>query len=485
MTSLLDSAPVALPRGSETPRIWTYPPSVGSAGDDIADFCAANGLVLDPWQRLALRTAMGERADGRWAAGEVGITVPRQNGKGSILEAREIGGLFLLGERSILHTAQQFRTCTDAFKRVKMVIDGSPDLSRRVRKVMNSPIEKSIELETGAKLAFIARGPNAGRGLTRTDLLVFDEAYDLTDAEMEALVPTMTTAPNPQVWFTSSAGKAHSVVLSGIRRRGIEGSDSLAYMEWSVPQPGYGEPLPDASDPELLAMANPALGSRVTPEFLAMERGIFATNPQGLARERLGVFDEVEGDEPPVIPGGAWADQEDAESAPSDPVGVCFAVAVSQDREWSVIASSGRREDGDLHVEIVESRRGSRWLVDRIAELRDRWQPCAIVVNPAGPEGSLIADLEAAGVEVVEPSSRDLGQAFGMFFDGVMVERNLWHRPDELLRIAVEAARSRRLMDAKTWDQRGSTDISPVVAATNALWGFNAHGLDNRAPNIW
>lgn len=485
MTSLLDERPVELPRGSETPRIWTFPPAVGSSGDEIADFCAENGLILDPWQRLALRTAMGERADGRWAAGEVGITVPRQNGKGSILEAREIGGLFLLGERSIVHTAQQFRTATDAFKRVRQVIEGSPDLSRRVKRILNSPVDKSIELQSGAKLSFIARGPNAGRGLTSTDLLVFDEAYDLTDAEMEALVPTMTTAPNPQVWYTSSAGKSHSVVLAGIRERGIKGSPSLAYMEWSIPQPERGDPPPDASDPKLLAMANPALGDRVTAEFLEMERGIFASNPQGLARERLGVFDEVEGNEPPVINAGQWADQADADSAPENPVGVSFAVAVAQDRTWSCIAAAGRREDGGSHVEIVENRPGTRWLVERVKELQDEWQPCAVVVNPAGPEGSLIADLTEAGVDVVEPSARELGQAFGMFFDGIVVEKMLWHRPDPVLDRALMGARSRPLGDAKTWDQRGTTDISPLVAATNALWGWEAHGADNRAPIIW
>ena len=40
---------------------------------------------------------MRERADGNWSAFEVGVNVPRQNGKGGIIEARELAGLFLLG----------------------------------------------------------------------------------------------------------------------------------------------------------------------------------------------------------------------------------------------------------------------------------------------------------------------------------------------------------------------------------------------------
>jgi hypothetical protein len=39
---------------------------------------------------------------------DVGLVVPRQNGKGTILEARELAGLFLFGE-SILHTSHEFR----------------------------------------------------------------------------------------------------------------------------------------------------------------------------------------------------------------------------------------------------------------------------------------------------------------------------------------------------------------------------------------
>ena len=57
------------------------------------------GLVLDPWQELVVDGAHGVREDGKWAAFEVGVNVPRQNGKGGILEARALAGLFLFGER--------------------------------------------------------------------------------------------------------------------------------------------------------------------------------------------------------------------------------------------------------------------------------------------------------------------------------------------------------------------------------------------------
>ena len=50
------------------------------------------------------------REDGRWQTREVGVNVPRQNGKGEILIARELFGLFELGERLVIHTAHEFKT---------------------------------------------------------------------------------------------------------------------------------------------------------------------------------------------------------------------------------------------------------------------------------------------------------------------------------------------------------------------------------------
>ena len=96
------------------------------------------GLILDPWQELALMSALGEGDDGKWAAFEVGLVVPRQNGTGSILEARELAGLFLFGERLIIHSAHQFDTSLEAFRRLLTLIEETPDFSRRVKRVSRS-----------------------------------------------------------------------------------------------------------------------------------------------------------------------------------------------------------------------------------------------------------------------------------------------------------------------------------------------------------
>ena len=48
------------------------------------------GLELDEWQQDDLRDLMGLDEEGRWVHFEFGENVSRQNGKGAILEVREL-----------------------------------------------------------------------------------------------------------------------------------------------------------------------------------------------------------------------------------------------------------------------------------------------------------------------------------------------------------------------------------------------------------
>ena len=55
--------------------------------------------------------------------------MPRQNGKGEILIARELFGLFELGERLVIHTAHEFKTSAEHFQRFEAVIRGVPGVA--------------------------------------------------------------------------------------------------------------------------------------------------------------------------------------------------------------------------------------------------------------------------------------------------------------------------------------------------------------------
>ena len=178
---------------------------------------------------------MGKGKPPKWSAFEVGLVTPRQNGKNGILEARELAGLFLFGERLILHSAHEFKTAQEAFRRVMFLVENNDDLRKRVARVRTSHGEEGIELRDGARLRFIARSTGSGRGFS-ADCVILDESYALSSEAMGALLPTLSALPNPQVWYTSSAGKRDSTQLMMIRDRGRAGGDpGLAYFEWSAP----------------------------------------------------------------------------------------------------------------------------------------------------------------------------------------------------------------------------------------------------------
>jgi phage terminase large subunit-like protein len=459
--------------GDQRPRLSSVPVSAWSEGARVAGLAAAAGLILDPWQAFVLDQGLGRREDRMWAAFEVALIVSRQNGKGSILEALELAALFLddFGVELILHSAHEFKTAAEAFLRIRSLVEARPDFERRISRVRTAAGSEAIELKNGKRLRFIARSSGSGRGFA-ADLVILDEAYNLGDDAMAALLPTLSTRPNPQVWYTSTAGMPTSVQLGRVRERGLSGSDpSLAFFEWSVDGAAY-----DPEDPADWARANPGLGIRISAEYVARERA--ALPPDAFARERLGVglYPTDLADAWQVISRQAWLALADPRSVPEDPV--CFAADAMPGGSHAAISVAGRRADGLLHVEVVDHQPGTAWVVPRLTELNAKHSPCAVVVDPTSQAGSLIGALEAAGIEVLKPTPRDAAQACGQFFQAVTDSGEIRHRGDPALVKALGGAQSRPLADAWAWARRNAaTDISPLVAVTLAAWG---HAL--RAP---
>ncbi|WP_163571049.1 hypothetical protein [Fodinicola feengrottensis] len=149
----------------QRPRVRNVPEYVSSAGLEAVELAASAGLFLDPWQRLALDDTLGEKPGGKWSAFEVGILVARQNGKGAIIEARELAGLFLFGDKLIVHSAHEFKTAQEAFLRIKALIDNTDALRRRVHMIRTAHGEEGIELRDGTRLRFMARSRSSGARL--------------------------------------------------------------------------------------------------------------------------------------------------------------------------------------------------------------------------------------------------------------------------------------------------------------------------------
>ena len=81
--------------GSQEPSERIVPDYKTSDGMDAEKIVRVGGTILDPWQVLILDDWLGRTASGRWAAPTCGGSVPRQNGKTGLVEARIEAGMLM------------------------------------------------------------------------------------------------------------------------------------------------------------------------------------------------------------------------------------------------------------------------------------------------------------------------------------------------------------------------------------------------------
>lgn len=448
--------------------------------DDALDVASIAGLELFDWQADVLRGACSVRVDNpdRWAAREVGLIVSRQAGKGSILEVRQLAGLFRWGERLQVHSAHEFRTCYEHFRRIVGLVENCDLLRKQVKIIRTGAGDQAIELLTGERLRFIARSRASGRGFS-ADAVYLDEAFHLSTETMGALMPALSARPNPQVWYTSSAPHASSDVLHSVRRRGIEGGEPrLFFVEWS------NEPDVDPTDPAAWRRANPSMGLLVSEEDIAAEQR--SLSPEEFARERLGIADEPAGVHSGPIAVDRWQSLTDGESLPTEGT-ERLALDVTPDRRFSTFGIAGKRADGLGHVSIRHREPGTSWVVARAKELAEGHSTPIIVVK-GSPAESLVPDLELAGVPVDLMSVADYAGACQRFVDAVNAhEPLLRHRGSPDHSAAVAAAQIKPAGDGGfVWSRKStSSDITPLTSVT-AAWARVGHGGDiDLTLNVW
>jgi hypothetical protein len=476
--------------GSQTPRILFTPTDAvedTSWADDCIELAQTAGLVLDPWQRLALRYALAVRPDDTWAAFEVALVISRQNGKNGIIEARQLAGLFLFDDRLQLHTSNKFKSSIEAFIRIRELILNTDALRKRVKRMPTSHGDEGIELfgrhksGTGPRLAFMARGPGSGRSFS-ADTIYFDEAFNVAAPDIGAMIPTLSSKPNPQLWYTSSAGWEISTQLGSVRNRAISGDPddgALCYLEWSVDENNY-DPLDRAG----WAMANPSLGIRrsngtgLSEDYIAKEQR--AMDPQEFARERLGVGQwPTSAESWSVIPEKVWRElTTDAEMI--NPV--VFGLDTTPDRSRTSIGACGLNTDGQVQVELIYHGAGTSGAIERLRDLVQDHKACnGVIVSPRGPASGLLPDIREMlevlhkGKLLKTPSGQEEAQACTGFYDAATDSMSLRHRGQAPVAVALAGARQKYLSEgAWTWNRKSITvDISPVWALTLAKWGFD------------
>jgi hypothetical protein len=450
----------------------------GAASLDEADAAIElwefyKGRKLDPSQRLDVQLMLAVRDDGMWAASVTGHEKPRQNGKGDAIEVVEFWGLSQRGER-IGHTIHEaVLLATETQQRLLSLIDSHPDLRRKKGKVWQGVGQQMIEFGDGI-IWYRTRTGGGLRGIDEVDRIVVDEAQHAEIEHLSAATPAQAVSANPQL---NALGTGALVGKSDwwwkLRKQTKRDTPSsfgyLGYSAQSFEVDDRGNVSLGEVDPydrQKWWDTNAALhAGRITEEFL--ERQLAILGAEAFAQEHLCVWAPPPLTESPgVIDLSQWDLCAKAESAAA--TNRTWALAVAPDQSWASLAVAGRRADGLLHVDVVERRKGTAWIVERVVEA---WQEFRLPLRVAARDrNTLVSSLQERGVKVVELPVADVAQGVGLV-RSLVQSQELAHLGRSWLRSAVKVA---QLSSSGVWVAPGGEDVSALDAVTLAASGVPA-----------
>lgn len=483
------------PKLTDVARHVVYPKGiVSTVWPRVVAQCAAMGVEFDSWQHGIGTLALGKTKSGKYAAtvGGVVLSIPRQVGKTFLVGMMIIALCILFPRLTVLWTAHRTRTATMTFttmqgmvRRKKIRVHLAPTRNDGIR---TGNGEQEIRFKNGSVIMFGAREMGFGRGFDSVDVEVFDEAQILTEKALEDMVPATNASKHPSGALLFFMGTPPRPVDNGeefINRRAK--ALALKSADESVGQGGKAVYIEfaadDDADPDDHAQwlkANPSFPSRTPVESMERMRENL-TDDDSFRREALGIWDAA--GTPEIIDAASWGRASDPASMAVERI--TLAIDVAPNRKVSSVCLAGMRPDGLWHVELDDQKAGTDWVGTWVAARAAKNTLHAVVVD----EMSGLVEVRKGrnylkGTNVVvtlaAAEGRDMAIASGKFFDAVMEPtQTLRHTDQPHMNLALSLARKRPLAGAWAWNRKDEeSDITPVVAATLALWGAQKNDVE-------
>jgi hypothetical protein len=505
----MTSPPGSLLVARRHPRVEHRPAGiVETMGPQISELAGLAGLPPDPWQSDSHELMGALREDGSFAAKDYAEWIARQQGKtGGIGVPRILAGLFLLPERLFLWSAHEQRASTEAFEILRDALlelgsEVKPDLieippldmagafrETLYCKVMSANGKEGFRLwsrdrrrEWRKRVLMVSRSKGSGRSAA-ADVRVVDETYAYTPTQQSAMAPTRLAKPYSQTLYLSTPplkGDEGKVMYRLQERAEEERDPDLGYRDWGLSLTldeflrwGRARQREFLHDVENWQATLPALGlGRVTSDSVRLLIAEFAEFADA-AREVFGCWPVRITDD-----GGAWSIVSEDEwngrgRGDKDAWGptVAFAVAAPPDQDWASISVAGYDLDGsEILVQLARYERGTAWVVAEAVALDGRHPGSVWAIDPRGPAGHLVAALDKAGLEIVEPSGLEVAHADQRFVRGIADDPVIRHFDQEALGIAAKRATWKDYGDGRRFMRRGGTDISPLESGSLAVW---------------
>lgn len=456
--------------GSQEPSERIAPDYIESDGFQATKLLAAGGMILDPWQADILDDWMGRAASGRWAASTCGGSVPRQNGKSLLVESRAEAGMLLLNEQ-VIYTAHLQKTATETFEEMRDFFE-HPRLMKYVADIKTALGREQIILKNGARIKFLARTRNGGRG-QHGDLLIVDEAQEMDENQQASFLPAISASVNPQTIYvgTPPDPTASGVVFRKIRDRALSGTTGkTAWFEFSVDEIG------DVNDRRRWEATNPALGRRILEATIAGEAE--QMDADTFARERLGWWSpKAEHKMDYAIDRDAW---EACRSYDEKPEGkTAYGIKFSADGSEVVLCGAVCPKNGPARISLIDWKptgHGLVWLSDW---LNQRYhQASCVVIDGRNGADVLIERISGEWKNkqaVIRPSAKDVVAAAGMLVTVINEGGLTWYGHQDMMNDSALNAVKRPISGGYGFGGEGS---SVIEAAALALWGARTSKRD-------
>jgi len=432
------------------------------------------GLGFDWWQSQLGTVCLGYDERGKYVAtvGGIGLSIPRQVGKTYFVLALLVILCVLFPGLQVVWTAHHLRTSTKTFttlrgicrrKRVAPLI--RPDGIRSANG------EQQVSFVNGSMIMFGARSQGFGRGFDEIDVEVFDEAQILDTKALEDMIAATNQARNEHgalLFFMGTPPRPSdpSEAFETRRAKALEGKASNAvWLEIGA------DPKSDPDDRAQWPLMNPSFPTRTPVESMERLRENLGDD-DSWNREGRGIWDAV--DSSRVIDELSWTRAADPASMAIDRL--TLAIDVPPGRGVASVALAGLRPDGRWHVELDDERKGVEWVIPWVKARAEKNRLHAVVADEISGLVEKRRDrhyLVGSDIEVTLAASegRDMAIACAKFYDAV-VDGSLRHTDQTQMNVALSVARKRPLQGGWAWNRKdAASDITPVVAATLALWG--------------
>lgn len=356
-----------------------------SKGPEAVELYETTGRTARKWQTFLLADIMAQTPKGLWKHTKFGLAVPRQNGKNEVVLMRELWGL-KNGEH-IIHTAHRTDTAHKAWERL---LEASEKAGLVTVSSYKARGKEHIEVWGGGKVEFRTRTNTGGLGES-FDLLVYDEAQELTNDQDAALKYTIAASENPQIILigTPPTPISAGTVFRKFREQMLKGRGrESGWAEWSV------ERETDPWDKEAWYETNPSLGQGLQERTISSEIGDDVVD---FNIQRLGLW--IEYNLKSAFTKKEW-ERLKCDKLPKLQGRLYVGIKYNREATNVSMAIAARTEDGRIFTEAIdcrETRGGNDWILQFLKSLAGHAK--RIVVDGASGQELLAKEMKAEKIQ--------------------------------------------------------------------------------------